>query len=398
MEFETPMQVAERLGVTVRAVQKWASTGKLKGAKKVGRDWLIPKGLPDPRFTMQGSEIKDTASKEMCERCVLPLMNGVFEAGRCMEYINSIADEDDRNIAMGEYYYYTGQAEKSAQILEPYLSSEDIFLKYSAETTYVFVNISLGRINLARFTISQMSVQNKELLSSDADIRIKAIGVLSAHALMVILHQPYEVALPPLEEYLRYLPRAMKLWACYVLAYKAYQEKNYEKALGIADLSLALSAEEYPIPTIYCCLVEIISLMGLMRIKEAKERFNQLWDYAKADGFVEIIGEHYGILQGIADTSLKKTDPEAFELLMKSVRSFGVNWIKLYNQLSSRNIAVNLSATEFTVATLYNRGWSAQEIAFHLSVSENTVRGYIKAIYVKLGISDKKALSQFMLH
>ena len=111
-----------------------------------------------------------------------------------MEYINSIADEDDRNIA-GLLQMY----------LEPYLSSEDIFLKYSAETTYVFVNISLGRINLARFTISQMSVQNKELLSSDADIRIKAIGVLSAHALMVILHKPYEEALPPLEEYLRYL-------------------------------------------------------------------------------------------------------------------------------------------------------------------------------------------------
>ncbi len=397
MEYESPMQVAERLGVTVRAVQKWAVAGKLKGAKKTGRDWLIPKGLPDPRYEVH-TDTQEASQKTEKLRPVLPLMNSSFSVGRCMEYIESLPDEDDRRIALGEYYYYSGQAEESARILEPYLSSDDISLKFSAENTYVFVNIALGRTNLARFAIAQLSRQNKEILASDADVEIKALGIMSAHAMMVLLHHPYEVDLPPLEDYMRYLPKAMKLWACYILAYKAYQEKNYEKALGISDVALALSSEEYPVPMIYCRLVGIISLIGLMRLDEAKKRFTLIWEYVKADGFVEIIGEHYGFLQGLTDTSLKKTDPEAFESLMKSVRNFGVNWIKLYNQLSDRSIADNLSATEFTVAMLYNRGWSAQEIATHLSLSEHTIRSYIKAIYVKLGISDKKALANFMLY
>lgn len=42
MKFETVVQAAARLGVTVRAIQKWAKEGKLKGAQKVGRDWMIP--------------------------------------------------------------------------------------------------------------------------------------------------------------------------------------------------------------------------------------------------------------------------------------------------------------------------------------------------------------------
>lgn len=42
MKFETAAAAATRLGVTARAVQKWAKEGKLEGAKKVGRDWMIP--------------------------------------------------------------------------------------------------------------------------------------------------------------------------------------------------------------------------------------------------------------------------------------------------------------------------------------------------------------------
>lgn len=396
MEYETPMQVAERLGVTVRAVQKWAAAGKLKGAKKVGRDWLIPKGLPDPRLADAEESVGDDVSEDKFH-IVLPLMNGAFQPGKSLEYINSLTDEDDRNIAMGEYYYYSGEAEKSVHIMEPYLSSKDASLKYSAETTLIFANISLGRINLARYAFTEMSNQNKKLFASDSSIEEIALGVMSEHALAVLLHQPCSDDLPELEPYIKYLPKAMKIWACYIVAYRAYQENNYEKALGIADVALALSIEEYPVTMTYCKLVGIMSLLAMMRIKEARERFNELWQYVKADGFVEIIGEHYGFLQGVVDTSMKKSDPQTYELLMKTVRSFGVNWIKLYNQISERSVADNLSATEFTVAMLYNKGWSAQEIATHLSLSEHTVRGYIKTIYVKLGISDKKALSQFML-
>jgi DNA-binding NarL/FixJ family response regulator len=46
---------------------------------------------------------------------------------------------------------------------------------------------------------------------------------------------------------------------------------------------------------------------------------------------------------------------------------------------------------------LYNRGWSAQEIASFLDISESTTRNYIKTIYVKLRISDKKSLAKYMI-
>lgn len=48
MQFENAQQAAVRLGVTVRAIQKWAKEGRLPGAEKVGREWLIPAGIEGP--------------------------------------------------------------------------------------------------------------------------------------------------------------------------------------------------------------------------------------------------------------------------------------------------------------------------------------------------------------
>ena len=140
-----------------------------------------------------------------------------------------------------------------------------------------------------------------------------------------------------------------------------------------------------------------MALLGLMRAGEAKEHFLKLWNYVEADGFYEVVSEHYTELMGIVDTLFKKSDAESYAKIMKGVKVFGMNWIKLHNAISQREVADNLSSTEFTVAMLYNRGWSAQEISSHLDISENTVRSYIKTIYIKLGINDKKSLAQYML-
>ena len=40
--YETVRQAALRLGVTERTIQLWAKSGQLAGARKVGRDWMIP--------------------------------------------------------------------------------------------------------------------------------------------------------------------------------------------------------------------------------------------------------------------------------------------------------------------------------------------------------------------
>ena len=119
-EFETVQEAAVRLGVTVRAIQKQAAAGKIPGAKRHSRTWLIPSDY-DPAMLKEqkaaGNGIPDVYQITPF-RQAMPLMNSAYPVGRVMEYINAMPDADDRQIALAEYYLFSGQADKCAMTAE----------------------------------------------------------------------------------------------------------------------------------------------------------------------------------------------------------------------------------------------------------------------------------------
>lgn len=46
--FKTVKDISERWGITDRAVRNMCAQGKLKGAKKIGRDWILPDDTERP--------------------------------------------------------------------------------------------------------------------------------------------------------------------------------------------------------------------------------------------------------------------------------------------------------------------------------------------------------------
>lgn len=272
-------EAALRFGVTVRAIQKWAAAGRIPGAQKLGRNWFIPrtavileeapKKEPQPQIP---NSVPDLYQLHPF-REALPLMNARFPVGKCMDYIRAIPDEHDRNIALGEYYFFSGQAEEATKVLEPYLDSHDPALRYSAALLCTFANLARGHIHLARFAMGVLKAQVRAGLATDSPPKLHALGIFTATTASVLLHLPVP-DLPPLEDYLRYLPEGIKLWACYVLAHKAYLEKDYSRSLAIADMSIALGSHDYPIAMIYLNLVSVMALMSLKRPEEALRRMD----------------------------------------------------------------------------------------------------------------------------
>ena len=47
-ELMTTMEAAELWGITMRRVQVLCENGKVKGAVRMGRTWIIPRGTPKP--------------------------------------------------------------------------------------------------------------------------------------------------------------------------------------------------------------------------------------------------------------------------------------------------------------------------------------------------------------
>ena len=329
-------------------------------------------------------------------RIAMPLMNSAYPVGKCCEFIEAIPDENDRAIAWGEYYYYSGQVERAARAMEPYLDSTDPMLRNSANLVGFFANFTRGETRLAMRAFERLLADLQKELRAQPSPLLHAIGALAVTTASVLLHLPVASDVD-LQQCLSCLPDGLKLWSCYLLAHKAYLEKNYSGSLAIAELALSMNPKLYPVPAIYVHLVAAMDLMSLKRVEEARQHIEKAWALAQPDGLIEPFGEHHGLLQGMIERFFQKDDPEAFEKIIAITYSFSAGWRKIHNPIAQHEVADNLTTTEFTIAMLYNRGWTAKEIAAYMNLSPRTITNTIQVIYQKLGISGKRELGQFML-
>ena len=392
MNFETTQQAADRLGISIHTVRKWAKEDRIPGAVRNGRSWMIPADF-------KPSDLRQAPSKQASDRparIAMPLMNSAYPVGSCRELIETIPDEDLRTIAWGEYFYFRGQAELAAQTMEPYQNSDDPALRYSARLVLFFASFTRGRIQQAMQTFEQLQADLQSDLKEEAPPAQLATGAFAVTASSVLLHLPMAVDVD-LRRYMPCLPEGLKLWACYLLAHSMYLERNYHGSLAVAELALAMTAQVYPIAAIYLHLVIVMNLMSLRRVNEARQHMAQAWALARPDGLIEPFGEHHGLLQGMIERFFQKDDPDTYERIIAITYTFSAGWRKIHRMVSRREVADNLTTTEFTIAMLYNRGWTAKEIAAYMSLSPRTITNAIQVIYQKLGISGKKELGQFML-
>ena len=398
MNYESSWQAADRLGVSIHTIQKWARENRIPGAMRRGRLWMIPVDfVPTDRQEVQPKHRETKCTNAgWPRRIAMPLMNSAYPVGKCREFIEAIPDKDDRAIAWGEYYYYSGQAERAARTMEPYQDSADPMLRNSANLVGFFANFARGETRLAMCAFERLLADLQKDLRAQPTPLLHAIGALTVTTASVLLHLPV-ASDADLRQCISCLPDGMKLWACYLLAHKTYLEKNYSGSLAIAELALSMIPKLYPVPTIYVHLVAAMDLMSLKRVEEARQHVAQAWTLAQPDGLIEPFGEHHGLLQGMIESFFQKDDPEAFQKIIAITYSFSAGWRKIHNPISQHEVADNLTTTEFTIAMLYNRGWIAKEIAAYMNLSPRTITNAIQVIYQKLGISGKRELGQFML-
>lgn len=397
-EFETAQQTAARLGITVRTVQKQAAAGKIPGAERHGRSWMIPADYTPG--ASQGQIVAENDGPGVCQlapfRFAMPLLNSPYPVGRAKEYIAAMPDPDVRNIALAEYCLFTGKVAEAARIAEPYMVSHDVGMQFSANLICAFANLGLGHGHLGKFSMKKLSSQVEAVMNTDAPAQIQALAIFAAAIISVDFCLSQADALP-MEEHLSLLPGGFRQYACCVLAHKAYLAKDYGKCLTIAELSLALSPELYPIAAVYTHVAAAMALINMKRIDESRVHMDKAWKIAEPDGLLQPFVEHHGLLQGMVEVYFSKVAPDVLFRIMELTEKYSAGWRKVHNFETKRDVADNLTTTEFTVAMLYNRGWKIQEIANHLEISVRTVNRHIASIYEKLGIHDRGMLDRFML-
>ncbi len=105
---------AEKWGITVRRVQELCKNGSIEGATRFGRAWMIPEDAQKPADRRMKNSNSEAAKKIQNLKMPMPLLNTPYKLGNVMDSITKIEDEDTRNIALGEYYYFSGRSAPTA--------------------------------------------------------------------------------------------------------------------------------------------------------------------------------------------------------------------------------------------------------------------------------------------
>ena len=389
MKYETAKQASERLGVTVRTVQKWACIGKIPGAYKLGKAWLIPAGV----LLENSQDVK--YENVICEnKNPIPLLNASFEPGKCLEYINSIEDDKEKNLLMSEYFYEKGKYIDSEKIQLAFFASLYEMHEMSELFQYVFISKNHEKCveNNKWDTVLHSKIEKTFLmLESKYD---KAVCCIFKN-IFGSFWPGYVSNIPALEEYIKYLPEGLKLFGYYLISKKAYQNGEYEKGVVIAEMGIISVLGQYPVPLIYAHIIAAVNLVNLFKIKEAKRHIMEAWNIACKDGIIQPFGEHYGVLMGLIEAVFKKKEPETYKKIVDIYSYFG----KLVNsktKFSNNSLLLDeLTPLEYIIAMMFSKNWKVKEIADQIEMSERSIKSYLQSVYQKMGINSRKELKGY---
>lgn len=390
MRYRTVQETAQRWGISERLVQRYCIQGRIPGAAKFSGRWAIPEDAVKPDDPRRAAAPAPAAGPI---RQPMPLMNTAFAPGTALETAHAIEDSALRQIALAEYCYFSGQAEKATVLAEPFLDHEDAAVRLSACLIVAYANLTLGQIQRARDALARM--QQVPLAALAPDLRAAAVFILNAAA--VLLHLPLSEGAGDLAQELRHLSPGLRQFALYIQAHRTYLEGDHAKSLGIVETAFAIEAETYPIPAIYLHLIAVMDAMSLKRADLAEQHLLAAWDLARPDDLIEAFGEHHGLLGGMLEAVIKPQWPDDFKRIIDITYRFSAGWRCVHNPDTGHDVADNLSTTEFAICMLAARGWTNQEIAAHLGLSVHTVKQYISNSLSKLGVKQRKDLKQFML-
>ena len=398
MEYMTVREAAEKWGVSERRINQYCAEGRIPGAERFGGAWAIPAGAEkpgDPR--KQKTQTAPPSAKQAPELFpgFMPLMNTPFCPGCCKETIARMEAGPKKDIALAEYHYFSGQAEKAMQETEGYLTAADGGIRLSACLIFAYACLSMGRIDHARSALGE--IRRTLASGGETDPAARAMEEFVAFAAAVLLHLPLPEEMPPAESFLPLLPPGLRAFALYVQAHYLYLKEDYANSAGMVEGALTMGASAYPISAIYLHLVAVMDYMSLKATEKAQTHLLTAWEIARPDDLIEAFGEHHGLLGAMLEAAIKPDWPEDFKRIIDITYRFSSGWRRVHNPITGHDVADDLTTTEFAVCMLAARGWTTREIARHLNISANTAKRHISEAMKKLKVKNRKDLKQYML-
>ena len=402
MEYLKIAEVAKKWGLSERGVQALCAQGKVEGATRFGRSWMIPKDAAKPADgrTKQGRA-------QVNENMPLPRKTPFL-------YMSDLYCVPGTADCVGESLAYNHEAQvlfeaevaySRGDIDRVYASANYLLGKHSGFYAVLSAGMLLamcaiwkGDIEMwrrAKVHISEAPAKNDD----DRDAMLLAISAVDI-MLYSVENFPEWFKIGCFEPVHRdSYPAAKVYYAKYLYAIGYAVATGALKLQGTEGLYV-MSSIPYTLEPLICWAVDNNTVMSELYLRltcaavyhncgqddRAIRHLDRAIALALADGLYGTLAEYCRVLDTLMQKRLMLVDETARLAVGKLYKVYNEGWAKLSGAVRGKKILTTLSIKEREVAKLAAFGMSNQEIADKLSLSLPAVKQAIRIVSEKSGL------------
>ena len=403
MKFLKIDEIAAKWGVSPRAVQLLCKEGKIVGAERFGRAWMIPEDASRPidRRTREGRVLNEE-NQPLPRNTPFLYMTDLYSVpGMANEASELLVNHIEARVLFeAEIAYARGEVDKV------YASASYLLGRHSGFYAVISAGMLLAQCAIwrgdiemwraAKMHISEAPAQN----DFDRDIMLLAICAVD-----IMLYDVTDFpdwfrrgCFEPLHK--DALPAARVYYAKYLYTI-AYAVATGELLLeGMDGLSLMrilpntiepmvsqAKADNALVSEIYLRLNCATIYHNSGDNEQAIRHIDRAIALAMPDKLYGILSEYCRVMDSLMEERLSKIDPEAWKAVKALYRVYNEGWSRLSGSVRGKTLATTLSAKEREVAKLAAFGLGNQEIADKLHMSLSSVKQAVRITMEKSGMS-----------
>lgn len=403
MDYWKIDEVAQAWGISQRRIQTLCAEGKIKGAARFGRAWMIPKGTQKPvdGRTKAVMAAKDEPNMPMPRKTPFLHMTNLYHTPGCAEKtIEGLAENHEaQTLFAAEIAYSRGQIDKVYESANYLLEKHSGFYAVlSAGMLLAQCAIWRGDLNMWRKAKIHISEANAK---DDTDREIISLCICAVDSMLYDVKEFPDWFKIGCFEFLHKdsLPAAKVYYAKYIYASGhgvASKTVELEGVTGLALMGLLPAtiepmisqamADNTVIAEIYLRLTCAVAYHFTKNDTQAIRHVDRAIALALPDKFYGLLAEYCRTIGGLIEMRLKAVDEAAWEAVSQLFRVYIENWSKLGSKITGRQVIANLSKQQREVARLAAFKLSDAEIGARLHMSISGVKQAIRTVKQKSGL------------
>ena len=402
----TVKQAAEKWGVTPRRVQELCKEGKIKGAQRWERTWMIPAHAVLPS-TAKG----DVPHMPMPKKSPFLDMTNIYNTAGDADGRAAMLENNPEAFALLEAQL----AYRRGEIYKVYDHARYFLSAHSGFYAILGGGMLLALCAIWRGDMELWVEAKRHICSAPCESEVQRDMISLALAIVdssVYDNKDYPEwfkrgnfeALPPDAH-----PAAKVFYTKYLYMSAfgiASKQIDFEGIQGLALMRLIPKTIEPMIsqavvdktilPEIFLRLSCAVAYYNSGDREHAIVHMDKAIALALADRLYGVLVEYVRHFDGLLEERIALVDPSAVENIKELYGVYSVGWSKLSGAVRNRNIAANLTAREREVAKLVTFGFTSKEIASMLYIAESTVKQTVLRVVQKTGVKDRSEFASIL--